>query len=129
MPLNWSFLAPFHILAILFMTTHIWGYIFISCQTNIRTNVIIVHRQRQFSTVNRDLSTVWRNAVRYCLNKYSQMWAFKTGKYSVCLESACGCKLIQQDLNPIEILIQPLYTLFERCSTQTQSSYCRLPEF
>src|SRR5258706_1065877 len=128
MPFNWSFLAPFHILAIPFMTTHIWGYIFAGCQTNIRTNVLIVHRQRQFSTVNRDLSTVWRNAVRYCLNKYPQMWAFWIEIYSVRLESACGSKLIQQDLDPIEILIQPLYALFERCSPQTQSSDRRLPE-
>src|SRR5689334_15950831 len=94
----------FHILAIPFMTTHIWGHSFFSCQTNIRTNVLIVHRERQFSTVNRDLSTVWRNMAKRCLNKYPQMWSLRAEKHLVCLNPASCSQLIQQYLDPVEIL-------------------------
>jgi len=75
------FSGVYYILALYINTPHIWGYCFEEDAIFFRTNVPIVHRQGEFSTVLSQLSTVFSAVDINCLNKYHHIWALDMGYF------------------------------------------------
>jgi hypothetical protein len=124
------FSRVYYILALLIITPHIWGYLFWDYSIYFRTIGLIVHRQRQFSTVFSELSTVLGRTGRSCLNKHPQIWTFRwdISDSRMGITRECFFHSLREQGSPhlqrLSCRVRSLYELFPSPSSfRTESSY------